>query len=140
VPKVRPVVPAVHVCDSGLRRQVEQRFFAVDGRWEVFSPERCEYLGDGGRVTIRFGRSREVLDARSEFAALKKAFPGARVRDLNGAGVAGIVLDLDDSGTQVFAVAGEHEYLMVSVLGFGEPARVSGVAEGLARGALKGIR
>src|SRR5215471_12645285 len=101
VPKPSVVVP-VNVCDSALRRQVEQRFFAVDGRWEVLSSERCEYMGDGGRVTIRYGRSKTVLDPRNEFAALRKAFPDARARDLREAGVAGIVLDLDDSGTQVF--------------------------------------
>ncbi len=139
IPKARPVAVSVNVCDSAVRKQVEDRFFAVDGHWEVFAGDRCEYMGDGGRVTIRYGRSREALDARSEFAALRKAFPEARARDLSGVSAPGIVLDMEDSGTQVFAVAGEHEYLMVSILGFGEARRVSELAERLARGALGAV-
>ena len=46
-------------------------------------------------------------------------------------------LDLPDAGTQVFVIDGEHRYLLVSILGFGDPARVSKAAERLAREAFK---
>jgi hypothetical protein len=88
-------------------------------------------------VTIRLEHSSVALDPKTEFAALKKTFPGSHARELSGMGAPAMLLDLPDAGTQVFVIDGQHHFLLVSVLGFGDPGVVSKAAERLAREALK---
>jgi hypothetical protein len=49
------------------------------------------------------------------------------------------LLEIGDSGAQVHVIRGEHDYLMVSVLGLGNAARVAEIAEALASKALARI-
>jgi hypothetical protein len=139
-PKVEPPLTAVvNVCDVQIQRQVEEATaaYTLKARWDLVSRERCEYLAEGGRITIRSGHSTQPLSAKFEFSALKQAFPDARAREVSSIGAPALVLDLPDSGTQVFALTGEHDYLMVSILGFGDSSHISQTAERLARAALR---
>ena len=139
-PKPVLLAPSTSACDVVTRPDVEEALgrHLLEAGWQVHSThERCDYRAEGGQVTIRLEHSTAVLDAKAEFTALKKTFPGSHARELAGMGAPAMLLDLPDAGTQVFVIDGEHRYLLVSILGFGDPARVSKAAEQLAREAFK---
>jgi len=139
-PKPVMLPPSVNACDMVTRPDVEQALgrHILEAGWKVKSSrQRCDYQAAGGQVTIRMEHSTAVLDPKTEFSALKKTFPGSKARELAGMGAPAMLLDLPDAGTQVFVIDGEHRYLLVSILGFGDPARVSKAAERLAREAFK---
>jgi hypothetical protein len=138
----KPVFPplSVHACDMVTKPDVEQALgrHLLKAGWKIQSSHRrCDYQAEGGQVTIRLEHSTAPLDPKIEFTALKKTFPGSRAKELAGMGAPAMLLDLPDAGTQVFVIDGEHRYLLVSILGFGDPARVSKAAERLAREAFK---
>ncbi len=101
------------------------------------SESTCDYSGGGGQVSVTVGHANQKLDAATEIAALKADFPQARIRELTGIGARAFFLDLPGAGTQLHVLRGEHDYLMVSVLGFGMADRVSAAAEKMARRALE---
>ena len=139
-PKPLSFFLAINACDVVTKPDVEEALgrHLLEAGWQVQSThERCDYRAEGGQVTIRLEHSIAVLDAKTEFTALKKTFPGSRARDLAGMGAPAMLLDLPNAGTQVFVIDGEHHYLLVSILGFGDPARVSKAAEQLAREAFR---
>jgi hypothetical protein len=139
-PKPVTLLPVINACDVVTKPDVEEALgrHMLEAGWQVRSTrERCDYQAEGGQVTIRLEHSSAVLDPKTEFSALKKTFPGSHARELAGLGVPAMLLDLPDAGTQVFIIDGEHRYLLVSILGFGDPARVSKAAEQLAREAFK---
>jgi hypothetical protein len=139
-PKPVSLFPVINACDVVTRPDVEKALgrHMLEAGWQVRSThERCDYQAQGGQVTIRLEHSAAVLDPKTEFTALKKTFPGSRARELAGLGAPAMLLDLPEAGTQVFVIDGEHRYLLVSILGFGDPARVSKAAEQLAREAFK---
>jgi hypothetical protein len=139
-PKPIQFSPAVKVCDVVTMPDVEQALgrHMLEAGWTTKSSrERCDYQAEGGQVSIRLEHSGAVLDPKVEFEALKNTFPGSRARELSDMGAPAMLLDLPDAGTQVFVIDGEHRYLLVSILGFGDPARVSKAAEQLAREAFK---
>jgi hypothetical protein len=137
----QPVAPKVLMaCDVVTKPDVELALgrHLLEAGWQVRSTrERCDYQAAGGQVTIRLENSSVALDPRTEFAALKNTFPGSQARELQGLGAPAMLLDLPEAGTQVFVIDGEHRYLLVSILGFGDPGRVSQAAERLAREAFK---
>jgi hypothetical protein len=139
-PKPVALLPVINACDVVTKPDVEQALgrHILEAGWQVRSThERCDYQAEGGQVTIRLEHSAAVLNPKTEFTALKKTFPGSHSRELAGLGAPAMLLDLPDAGTQVFVIDGEHRYLLVSILGFGDPARVSKAAERLAREAFK---
>jgi hypothetical protein len=139
-PKPVPMFHAINACDVVTKPDVEEALgrHLLEAGWQVRSThERCDYQAGGGQVTIRLEHSTAALDPKTEFTALKKTFPGSHARELAGLGAPAMLLDLPDAGTQVFVIDGEHRYLLVSILGFGDPSRVSKAAERLAREAFK---
>ncbi len=96
----------------------------------------CDYSGEGGQVSVTVAHVKQKLDACAELQALKTDFPDATIRELAGLGARAFFLDLPGAGTQLHVLRGEHDYLMVSVLGFGAAERVSAAAEKMARRAL----
>ena len=130
----------VNVCDVVTKPDVEHALgrHILEAGWTTkSSKERCDYQAEGGQVSIRLEHSATVLNPKAEFEALKHTFPGSRARELLDMGAPAMLLDLPDAGTQVFVIDGEHRYLLVSILGFGDPARVSKAAEQLAREVFK---
>lgn len=72
----------------------------------------------------------------AEIAGLKASIPESVIRKARGLGKRAFFLDIPGAGTQLYVINGDSDFLMVSVLGFGEAAQVSPAAESLARKAL----
>jgi len=97
----------------------------------------CDYAAGEGKVTIALAHSSEKLDADAEAAVLKKILPEGAVREASIIGARAFFLDIPHAGAQLHVVRGDHDYLMVSVLGFGGPAQVSDTALRIAHKALE---
>ena len=139
-PAPKPVpIKAVSACVAVTRADLEQalgRSFSA-GKEETSGAESsCDYAVDGGQVTIMVHRLTEALDMPAELASLKSAIPGARLREVAGIGTRAFFLDIGDAGTQLHVIRGNRDYLLVSILGFGDATRVSAAAEKMARKAL----
>ncbi len=97
----------------------------------------CDYAGGKGQVTITIQRLKSKPDMTAELASLKAAIPDARVREVGGLGPVAFFLDIADYGTQLHVIRGDRDYVLVSVLGFGDAEQVSAAAERMARQALQ---
>ena len=101
-------------------------------------------FGPGGTVSIVSGTIHEPDWKRSLRFRAFPAQPGSAVHldayaawaRAPGFGGTAFFLDIAGAGTQLHIVRGDRNYLLVSVLGFGEAARVSRAAERMARKAL----
>lgn len=108
------------------------------GKEETGSAESsCDYAGRFGQVTITLQKLPASLNLATETEHLKAAIPGSQVREVTGIGSMAFFLDVADEGTQLHVISREHDYLLVSVLGFGPPAQVSAAAETMARKGLE---
>jgi len=96
----------------------------------------CNYVGAGGEVTVLVQHASVKLNIPEEIRNLKESFPNAKMREAPGIGKRAVFLDLPDIGTQLHVIRNDHDYLMISVLGFGDPARVAPAVEKIARKAL----
>ncbi len=96
----------------------------------------CDYASGDGEITIALVHSGDKLDADEEMKELKKILPKGAVREASGIGVRAFFLDIPHAGAQLHVLRGEHDYLMISVLGLGGPAEVSSAAVQIARKAL----
>jgi len=99
------------------------------------SSSTCDYSTDRGRVTVTLQRLDRDPELASEIAALKSEIEGATARPASAVGPVAFFLDIAGAGTQLHVIRG-REYLLVSVLGFGEAARVSRAVEKMARVAM----
>jgi len=93
----------------------------------------CQYDGNGGQVTILLQHSTDKLDISAEIRNLQATFPDATMREASGLGKRAVFLDIPDVGTQLHVIRGDYDYVMVSVLGFGDASRVAPAAEKIAR-------
>jgi hypothetical protein len=96
----------------------------------------CDYGRGDGHVTIALQHSQAKLDVPKEIGSLQAAFPEATLRAAGGIGTRAFFFDFPGGGTQLHIIRGEHDYLLVSILGFGPPAEVAGAARSLAEKAL----
>ncbi len=96
----------------------------------------CDYGAGNGQVSITIQRLSTKLDIGVELESLKKSIPDSSVRVISGLGSTAFFLDITGAGTQLHAIRGDRDYVMVSILGFGDAAAVSGAAERIARTAL----
>jgi hypothetical protein len=96
----------------------------------------CDYGAGNGRVSITIHRLNAKVDIAAEIESLKTNIPDATVRLISGLGSAAFFLDIAGAGTQLHALRDDRDYVMVSILGFGDAAAVSAAAERLARTAL----
>jgi hypothetical protein len=100
------------------------------------SQSSCDYSGGTGQVTITLERLAGPLDLRAEIASLKESIPEGKLRAAQGISATAFFLDIPGAGTQLYVVRDDADFVMISVLGFGEASRVSPAAEILARKAL----
>lgn len=103
----------------------------------------CEYVardGSEAQVIVSVQHLPSKLNLQEEAKNLSLAVPGSSLRPLVGLGSAAWLLDLGACGVQLHILRSETEYLMVSVLGFGDAALVTGPAESLARRVLARTR
>ena len=96
----------------------------------------CNYVGAGGEVTVLMQHAAAKLDVPQEILNLKESFPNATMRDAPGIGKRAVFLDMPDIGTQLHVIRGDYDYLMISVLGFGDATHVGPAVEKIARKAL----
>ena len=107
------------------------------GREETAGPESsCDYPAGTGQVTVTLRRLAAKLDLPFEMKSLKAAVPEGRVRAVPGVATLAFFLEIPGAGTQLHVLRGERDYLMVSVLGFGNSGEAAAAAEALARKAL----
>ena len=126
-------------CAAVTRAEVEEALGQAvgKGREEAAGLESsCDYAAGNGQVTVTLQRLAAKLDLPFEMKSLKAAVPEGRVREAAGIATVAFFLDIPGAGTQLHVLRGERDYLMVSVLGFGESAEVAAAAEAMARKAL----
>ena len=135
-PAVVKRLTAVAPCQVVTHQEVQQAFKRPFAKGSE-DPNACEYTAIGEQVVaIKMQHSAAKLDLQAEQLTLRKAFPEARVRDAVGLGSAAFFLDLPGIGTQLFVIRGEHDFLLVSVMGLGEAKKVANPARAIAKLAL----
>ena len=95
----------------------------------------CDYAAGRARVTVTLQHLDRDLDLPAEIAALEREIEGSAARPAPAIGPRAFFLDIAGAGTQLHVIRG-RDYLLVSVLGFGEGPLVSAAAEKMARAAL----
>jgi hypothetical protein len=100
------------------------------------SASTCGYARRRGRVSVTLQRLQGKLDLEAEMASLKASVPGATIREAPGLGTRAFFLDIPGAGTQLYVIRGDSDFLMISVLGFGEAAQTWPAADAMARAAL----
>lgn len=126
----------VTACAAVTRSDVEgtlRRTVAAGAEEKDTGGSTCDYSTSAGTVTVVVRHLSRKLNLAEEINSMKAAFPNAELRDVAGVGTKAVLLDLGSSGAQVHVVRGDFDYLLVSVLGFGDASRVSGAAIQLAR-------
>jgi hypothetical protein len=123
------------VTAADLERAIGRRF-GPGQETSLGSDSTCDYGAGNGLVSITVMRLREKLDVPAEIESMKKTLEGSSVRMLPGLGSAAFFLDIAGAGTQLHVIRNDRDYVMVSILGFGDPAVVSAAAERIARAAL----
>jgi hypothetical protein len=107
------------------------------GQEESHSAEStCDYGAGNGQVSITIQRLNAKVDIAAEIESLKANIPESTVRIIPDLGSAAFFLDIAGAGTQLHALLNDRDYVMISILGFGDAAAVSAAAERLARAAL----
>ena len=86
-------------------------------------------------VSVTVQRLTAEPDLRVEIAALQHEIVDSTVRDGPQIGDHAFFLDIAGAGTQLHVIRG-RDYLLISMLGFGEGAPVSVAAERIARAAI----
>jgi hypothetical protein len=123
------------VTADDLERALGRRFWR--GQEETRGAEStCDYGAGKGQVSITIQRLNAKLDIPAEIASLKESIPESTVRMASGFGGAAFFLDIEGAGTQLHVIRDDRDYVMVSILGFGDALQVSAAAERVARAAL----
>jgi hypothetical protein len=126
------------VAAADLERALGRRFGR--GHEESHGAEStCDYGAGNGRVSITIQRLNAKVDISAEIENLTKTIPESTVRMLSGIGSVAFFLDVAGAGTQLHTIREDRDYVMVSILGFGDAPAVSAAAERLARAALARI-
>jgi hypothetical protein len=134
----RPLTAPITACGAVTRTEVIDALGRTvgEGSETVAGAEStCDYATQRGLVTVVIERVAAMPEARKEIESLKRVVPEGSVRDAEGIGAPAFFLDIPGAGTQLHILR-EHECLLISVLGFGEPAEVANAAEKIARKAL----
>ena len=98
----------------------------------------CDYTSRGAQVSITLQHLDGVPDLAAEMAALEKEIEGARARPAPAFGPQAFYLDIPDAGSQLHLFRG-RDYLLVSVLGFGDLEHTAQALNLLARAAIARI-
>jgi hypothetical protein len=96
----------------------------------------CEYSGETGQVSIGLRHAAAALDFNAEIVNLKAVLPEARLVEVPMAGVRALLVDLGEAGAQLHILRNGRDYLLVSVLGFGNATEARAMAEYIAQRAL----
>jgi hypothetical protein len=130
---------AIGACTAVTSRDLERALGRQFGHGQEDtrgSESTCDYGTGNGQVSIVIMRLNEKLDLRAEIASIQRTVENAKVRMAPEFGTTAFFLDIDGAGTQLHVVRGERDYVMVSILGFGEAPTVSAAATRVAKAAL----
>ena len=136
-PVVGRPVKAVGACSAVTANDVERalgRRVARGTEETRGADSTCDYASGNGLVSITLQRLRAPVDLTLEIASLKKEVEDSSVRLAPEFG--GFFLDIAGAGTQLHVIRENREYVMISILGFGDAAQVSAATERLAKIAL----
>jgi hypothetical protein len=123
------------VTPADLERDLGRRFGR--GHEESRGAESiCDYGAGNGQVSITIQRLSAKVDIGVEIESLTKSIPDSSVRVISGLGSTAFFLDIAGAGTQLHLIRDDRDYVMVSILGFGDAVAVSAAAERIARAAL----
>jgi hypothetical protein len=123
------------VTAADLEQMLGRRFGR--GREENHGAEStCDYGAGNGQVSITIQRLSAKVDIAAEIESMRKSIENSSVRMVSLPGSAAFFLDIAGAGTQLHLIRGDRDYLMISILGFGEAPAVSAAAESLAHLAL----
>src|ERR1019366_4209058 len=124
-------VRAVTACAVVTKAEIEEAL----GRPVIQSEEhagrsesRCGYMAEGGELTVSMQHSAAKVNVAAEIANLEAAFPEGKRREMPGMGSRAFMMELGEIGAQLHVFVGEHDYLLVSVLGFGDASQVAPAA------------
>ncbi len=138
-PHVTPAIGTVSACSAVTAPEI----LSFTGRLMTRTSDRraglestCDYASGEAVVTIVLRRSTRKLDLPAEVGNLRSSFPDAALRSVEGLGGAAILVELGGPGVLLNVFRDEHDYLLISVLGFGEDFPASRVVEKIARRAL----
>jgi hypothetical protein len=137
-PRLPIATKAVTACMAVTRAEVEMAVGRKVNRGEEensHGSSTCDYSG-GGHVTVTIQRLAAAPDLAQEKQSLLAEFPGSTIREAKMQGADAFFLDLAGAGTMLYAIRAGRDYVLIAVLGFGEPADVSSTATTLARTAL----
>ena len=135
-PVATKALPAIAPCQVVTHQDVQQAFKRPFAKGTEDS-NACEYAALGEQVVaIKMQHSATKLDVQAEQLTLRKAFPEARMRDVAGFGAPAFFLDLPGIGTQLFVIRGDHDFLLVSVMGLGEGKKLTNPTRQIAKVAL----
>jgi hypothetical protein len=127
---------SVTACSAISRGEIERslgRALESGRESRVIDQSTCDYSSGTGQITITLHRLRKRLDFPAEVESLKTAIPRSTVRPVNGIGTRAFFLDIADAGTQLHIIRDDRDYVLISILGFGDAAHVSAAAERIAR-------
>jgi hypothetical protein len=134
-PALKPAAACAGITASDIEQALGEPVRKGQERNEALGSS-CDYGHGDGHVTITVQHSRAALDLPREIESLRAAFPEATLRPASGIGTRAFFCDFPGGGTQLHILRGEHDYVLVSILGFGQPAEVAGAARRLAEKAL----
>jgi len=138
-PAPRPSALRPAACSLVTRADVQQALDrpVAKGQSGADGPQStCDYAAGAGQVSVAVQRLTARLNVAAEIESLKAAIPGASVREAPDMGARAFFLDIPGAGTQLYLVREDRDFVLISVLGFGDAARVSAAAAALARKAL----
>ena len=116
---------------QALGRSVARGQEGADGAQSI-----CDYAAGTGQVSVSVQRLAARLNVSAEIESLKAAIPGASVREAPDLGARAFFLDIPGAGTQLYLIREDRDFVLISILGFGDAAQVSPAAEAMARKAL----
>jgi len=134
---LRPLPAACSVAPAADVREALGRPVAKGVESRQGAQSSCDYAAGAGQVTVAIERLAAPLDLRAEIAGLRASIPEGKLRAAAGLGPAAFFLDIPGAGTQLYIIRGDTDFVLISVLGFGEDPQVSAAAEALARKALR---
>jgi hypothetical protein len=141
---VQPAIPALplrteNACRVVTRADVESALGRlVANGWEHNEgvESTCDYSNGTGQITVTIRRKKIEHDVPAELAKYRLENPQMDMREIGGLGGFAYFRDMAQFGGQLNVFRGDEDYLLISVLGFGDSQKALAAAEELARKAL----
>jgi hypothetical protein len=135
-----PAPRAITACSAVTRDDVEMalgRKFVRGGEETGGGSSTCDYKAAGAQVSVTMQRLGAAPDLAQEKRSLLAEFPGSTIRETTLPDSEAFFVDMPDTGTLLYVLRGGRDYVMVAILGCGDPESVSPAALRLARTALR---